>query len=647
MSVAQSERNHVIVGTAGHIDHGKTQLVKALTGIDADTLAEEKRRGITIELGFVFMETPVPDKQIVFIDVPGHEKLIKTMVAGASNIDAALLVIAADEGVNLQTREHFDILQLLGIEKGIIALTKTDLVDDDRLKKLESEVKSFVGGTFLSDAPVIPVSSVTGTGLEELKEALVEVSQTVKAREDSGVFRMPVDRVFTMRGFGTVIAGTVLSGEVKIGDKIEIFPDGIVSKVRGIHVHHEQTDSSGLGKRTAINLLGVDKEKLRRGQCAAQPGSLMPTNRLDGRLLLLKSYGKELKNRVRVRLHTGTAEIISRLVFLDRDKLKPGEDALVQFVLEAPTVALPQDRFVLRTFSPLMTIGGGSILDPFPPKHKRFDPQAEEGLRKLDGTIDEVVEQMFLKCIFNPQDAAEVSLKIGEKDQAVTEAVGKLLKEGKLVEIVPEKTALEKEKKYLHRESYDNLVHKLLSLLKNFLEKNTHLISMPFVELQSAFLKITDSKTFNSIVADLIKREAISRKGSKVSLVGYELKMEPHEQKMADAVEKFFKEAGLKVPLEEEVRKELDIGTNEFKKIMDSFIERDILVRLSDKVTYHKESVNTAQEAVTTELREKNAITIADLRDKLRLSRKYAQAILEYFDNIGLTKRVEDRHVIR
>ncbi len=446
MSAAPSERNHVIIGTAGHIDHGKTQLVKALTGIDADTLAEEKRRGITIELGFVFMETPLPDKQIVFIDVPGHEKLIKTMVAGASHIDAALLVIAADEGVNLQTREHFDILQLLGIQRGIIALTKTDLVDEDRIKMLDSEVRSFVKGTFLNDAPIIPVSSVTGVGLEELKEALVEVSRTVEAREDSGVFRMPVDRIFTMRGFGTVIAGTVLSGEVKVGDKVEIFPDGIVSKVRGIHVHHKQQESSGLGKRTAINLLGVDKEKLRRGQCAGQIGSLRPTNRLDGKLHLLKSYGKELTNRVRVRLHTGTAEIISRLVFLDRDKLKPGEEAFVQFVLEAPTVALPQDRFVLRTFSPLMTIGGGSILDPFPPKHKRFDSYAEEGLKKLDGTIEEVVEQIFLKGVFAPQDAAEIALKIGKKEQAVTDAVGKLLKEGKLVEIAPEKAVPEKEK---------------------------------------------------------------------------------------------------------------------------------------------------------------------------------------------------------
>lgn len=647
MSEAQSKRKHAIIGTAGHIDHGKTQLVKALTGIDADTLTEEKRRGITIELGFVFMEAPEQDRQIVFIDVPGHEKLIKTMVAGASNIDAALLVIAADEGVSLQTREHFDILQLLGIQRGIIALTKVDLVDENRLKILESEVKDFVRDTFMDKVPIIPVSSVTGSGIQDLKRVLVEISKDVLERNDSGIFRMPVDRVFTMRGFGTVIAGTVLSGEVRIGDKIEIFPGGIETKVRGIHVHHKKTESSSIGKRTALNLLGVEKEKLRRGQCAGLPGSLTPTNRLDGKLHLLKSYGKELKNRSRVRLHIGTAEIISRLVFLDRDKLMPGDAASVQFVLEAPTVALPKDRFVLRTFSPLMTIGGGYILDSSPAKHKRLDVQTIKDLKKLDGDIQEIVEQMFLKGIFVPQGTAEIALKAGEKEQAVTDAVERLLKEGKLVRLSQEKTVPEKNEKYLHKESYDDLVKKLISILKNFLEKNTHLISMPYVELRSAFLKIADSMIFSSIVDDLSQRKIIYRKDSKVGLVGYKLAMKPREQKIVYAVEKLFKEAGLNAPLEEDVRKELSIVPGEFKKIMDGFIERNILVRLSDKVTYHKETVKTAQEIVLTELREKNAITIADLRDKLHFSRKYAQAILEYFDTVGLTKREVDKHVLK
>ena len=394
--------NHVIFGTAGHIDHGKTALVKALTGIDADTLSEEKRRGITIELGFVFMETPIADKQIVFIDVPGHEKLVKTMVAGASHIDAALLVIAADEGINVQTREHFEILQLLGIPKGLIALTKSDLVDEGRLKELEASVSHFLSGTFLEGAPLIPVSAISGEGIESLRSALLDIAQEVQARTDSGPFRMPVDRVFTMKGFGTVIAGTVLSGEVKEGDRVTIYPEGLVSRVRSVQVHHSKTDRSRIGKRTALNLPEIAKDKLYRGQTAAASDSLTPTNRLDGKLQLLKSYGKDLKNRERLRLHIGTAEIIGRLVIINRERLSPGETAFAQFVLESPTVALPQDRFVVRTFSPLVTIGGGIILDAQPQKHKRFSPETVQEMVLLDGSFEDAVEQAFMKSLFTP-----------------------------------------------------------------------------------------------------------------------------------------------------------------------------------------------------------------------------------------------------
>jgi len=287
------EKDHVIFGTAGHIDHGKTALVKALTGRDADTLEEEKRRGITIELGFIFMDTPLSDKQIVFIDVPGHEKLVKTMVAGASNIDAAVLVIAADEGINVQTREHFDILKLLDIQKGIIVLTKSDLVDEPHIQALKTDVKNHAQGTFLEDAPIIPVSSISGSGIDNLKASLFQIAENATPRIDRGMFRMPIDRVFTMRGFGTVTAGTVLSGTVKEGDKVEIYPEGLVSRVRGVQVHHSKTNQSHIGKRTAINLPDIEKEKLRRGQTAAAPGSLFPTNRLDGKLHLLKSYRED------------------------------------------------------------------------------------------------------------------------------------------------------------------------------------------------------------------------------------------------------------------------------------------------------------------------------------------------------------------
>ncbi len=514
-----SDIEHVIVGTAGHIDHGKTLLVKALTGIDADTLAEEKRRGITIELGFVFMETPGYDKQIVFIDVPGHEKLIKTMVAGASNIDAALLVIATDEGISLQTREHFDILQLLGIEKGIVALTKSDLIKEDRIVELRSQVKDFLRGSFLENAPIIPVSSVDGRGVDDLKQSLLELGKSVGKRRDSGIFRMPIDRVFTMRGFGTVIAGTILSGQVNEGDRIEIFPDGIPAKVRGIQVHHQKVERSIFGRRTALNLQDVRKERLWRGQCAGEQGSLFPTHRLDARLRLLKSYDKKLRNRTRVRLHIGAAEIISRLVLLENEMLLPGKEALVQFVLEAPTVALPGDRFVIRTFSPLLTIGGGKIIDSTPPKHKRFDSRTLQSLQRLEGDTVGIIEQVLMNAGTRPLAASQIRPKVGEGEDVIKNALRDLEEAGKIKRITGHK-----EIGYLHKDIYEDLENKLTSFIKCYLEKNPHRMFMPYEELRSKFLGFTDNHTFKKVIDDLVERGTIQMKNSDVSLVAYEVK---------------------------------------------------------------------------------------------------------------------------
>jgi selenocysteine-specific elongation factor len=642
MSKTLPELEHVIIGTAGHIDHGKTALIKALTGIDADTLAEEKRRGITIELGFVFMDTPGYDKQIVFIDVPGHEKLIKTMVAGASNIDAALLVIAADEGIGLQTREHFDILQLLEIQGGIIALAKTDLVDEARLEKLTSEVKNFVKGSFLKDAPIIPVSSVTGSGVDELKSALMRLGRNVEKRHDTGIFRMPVDRVFTMHGFGTVIAGTILSGEVKTGDRIEIFPDGIRAKVRGLQVHGKSREESSAGKRTALNLQDIKKELLRRGQCAGSAGSLSPTLRLDARLRLLKSYEKEMKNSTRVRLHTGTDEVISRLVLLDREKLLPGETGLVQFVLEAPTVALPGDRFVIRSFSPLFTIGGGRVLDAAPGHHKRFDARVIEGLRRFGGSLPEVIEQSFIKSNFIPQNASEAAMKIGERENEVREAIKSLGGRGTLVRISSEKA-----EKYLHSKSYEKLAGLLTASIKNYFSAYSYRLFVPFADLRSQFLELTDLDTFKALIADLISKKIIYKKDSQIGLVGHEISLKPKDEELTGKIEQAFKRAGFSTPLEEDVRQELQLTPHVFKEIMNSLIEQKKLIRLNKKVTYHREHLRAAQEIVAEHLRKKQSITIAELRDKLHLSRKYGQAILEYLDSIGLTKRKEDRHVIK
>jgi selenocysteine-specific elongation factor len=644
--VNNSEKTHVIIGTAGHIDHGKTALVKALTGIDADTLAEEKRRGITIELGFVFLEASETDRQIVFIDVPGHEKLVKTMVAGASNIDAALLVIAADEGVNVQTEEHFEILELLSIDRGIIALTKIDLVDGEQIDKVKSEVGVLVKKSFLEKAPLVPVSAVSGAGIVELKEALVKLAEDVGERNDRGVFRMPVDRVFTMSGFGTVIAGTVLSGSVKIGDRLTIYPEELTSRVRGIHVHHRKMENSSIGKRTALNLPEIKKEDLRRGQCAARADSLFPTYRLDGRLSLLKSYGKELKNRARVRLHIGTDEVICRLTLLDRNTLVPGESGFVQFVLESPTVALSKDSFVIRSFSPLMTIGGGVILDAFPPKHKRLDDQTLKGLERLEGDAKNVVEQMFWKSRFFPQNATDVALRMGERESSVEEAVSALLQENKIVPLLSKDKDPQKKKQYLHLQSYEAFQERIIKSLEDFLADNPSTLEMPVAELGSKFLKMTDAKTFDAVIDNLRDAGRLYWKGSSIGITGYEVMLNPQEIAFEKKVESEYKEAGFKSPLEEDVRNNLGLKDQGFQKIMTSLLAQKKLYRLSDKVTYHQDTIQELQKFVVEYIERNRRIKLSDLRDELQFSRKYAQAILEHFDDIGLTKRIDDFRIL-
>ncbi|OGD23183.1 MAG: selenocysteine-specific translation elongation factor [Candidatus Aminicenantes bacterium RBG_13_64_14] len=633
--------DHVIVGTAGHIDHGKSALVRALTGTDPDTLPEEKARGMTIELGFVFLDDPGYAKQIVFIDVPGHEKFVKTMAAGASNIDAALFVIAADEGISVQTREHFDILKLLGVKLGAVALTKSDLVDAAHIAGLTVTVRDFVRGSFLAEAPILPVSAVTGAGISEVKATLQELGLRVAPRPDSGVFRMPVDRVFTMHGFGTVAAGTILSGNVRAGDRIEIYPEGLKTRVRGLQVHKSKTDVSGIGTRTALNLQDVRKEDLRRGQVAAAEGSLVPTARLDARLDVLESAGREIKHRERVRLHIGTDEVMARLAILGGQTVAPGDSSPVQIILERPTVALPGDRFVIRSFSPLVTIGGGHVLDASPGKHKRFSGRVLEGLGKLGGTARDAVEQMFIQSGGAPQGVHEVSLKLGRGEPAVAEVVAELLAGGSLIAVVRDKP-----EKYIHRTVYERLSDGLVAGVKAYFETNPFRATRPFSDVRAEFLEEGDAPTLKLILDELIGKNVLFRREAEIGLVGREAKANPVEDELRARVEGAFLSARFAAPLEDEVRIRLEINPSSFKKILDGLIRDGRLVRLASKVTYHRETLEAAQAAALGLIERRGSVTIAELRDRLNLSRKYAQAILEYFDKTGLTKRVEDRHVL-
>ncbi|MGA2533017.1 MAG: selenocysteine-specific translation elongation factor [Candidatus Aminicenantales bacterium] len=635
------EKDHVIIGTAGHIDHGKSALVKALTGTDPDTLPEEKERGMTIELGFVFLDDPGYEKQIVFIDVPGHEKFVKTMAAGASNVDAALFIIAADEGIAVQTREHFDILQLLGIKLGAIALTKSDLVDEARIAELTGTVRSYVRGSFLEEAPILPVSSVTGAGLGDIKKVLQEIGRRVAKRPDSGIFRMPIDRVFTIQGFGTVVAGTVLGGQVRAGDRVEVFPDGLKSRVRGVQVHKEKKDASSIGKRTALNLQDAKKEDLRRGQVAGAEGSLVPTVRLDARLDVLRSAEKDVKHRDRVRLHIGTDEVIARLAVLEGQKVEPGGSAMIQLILESPTVALPGDRFVIRSFSPLVTIGGGQILDANPKKHKRFSGQVLEGMKKLGGAARDAAEQVFLQAAGSPMNIKEAALKLGRSEGEVEESVKELLAETRLVMI-----AREKPETYLHNTAYAGLKEKVEAAVQKYFQANPERPLMPYSDVRAGFLKSGDAQTLKLIVDDLCRANVLFRKEAQVGLAGHEARLKPADQQIAARIEGAFRSARLAPPLEEEVQRKLALTPSVFKNILDGLIRDGKIVRLAAKVTYHREALDEAREAALGLITRHGSVTIAELRDRLNLSRKYAQAILEYFDKAGLTRRVEDRHVL-
>ena len=634
------DKDHVIVGTAGHIDHGKSALVRALTGTDPDTLPEEKARGMTIELGFVFLDDPSYAKQIVFIDVPGHEKFVKTMAAGASNVDAALLVIAADEGIAVQTREHFDILRLLGVKLGAVALTKSDLVDEARLAELAASVRHFVRGSFLADAPMLPVSALTGAGLTALKAVLQDLGRRVPPRPDSGIFRMPIDRVFTMHGFGTVVAGTILGGAVRAGDRVAVYPEGFVTRVRGVQVHGSKSEASGVGRRTALNLPDAAKETLRRGQVAAAEGSLAPTSRLDARLDVLPDAARGLKHRERVRLHIGTDEVMARLAVIGAQTVEPGAASPVQLILERPTVALPGDRFVIRLFSPVVTIGGGQVLDASPMKHKRFSGEVLESLEKLGGSTRDAVEQLFAQAGGRPQSVREIALKAGRSDAEVADAVAGLLAEGRLVAVAPEGPP-----RFLHAGIRDRLADGLIASVRAYFKANPFRETMPFSDLRAEFLAQSDAPTLKHVLDELAGRNVFFRRESGVGLVGRETQKDPVEEELRRRVEGVFQSARFTAPLEDDVRLKLGLNPSVFNPVLNGLIRSGTLVRLAPKVTYHRETIEAARAAVAGLIERHGSVSIAELRDRLDLSRKYAQAILEYFDRTGFTRRVGDRHV--
>jgi selenocysteine-specific elongation factor len=626
----------VIVGTAGHIDHGKTALVRALTGIDADRLEEEKRRGITIDIGFAHLELPTPQGktlQLGFVDVPGHERFVRNMLAGIGGIDLVLLVIAADESIKPQTREHFDICRLLSVRCGITVLTKADLVDPETLEVVRLEVEEFLRGSFLGPpSPIIPVSSLTGAGLDRLKQELAKAAAEVPPGDSNALSRLPIDRVFTMRGFGTVVTGTLISGSIRKEEELEVFPRGQRVRVRGLQVHGQPADHTLAGQRTALNLASVTRSDLSRGMILAPLETFRPTSRVDVKLSLLSSV-KPLKDRARVHLHAYTSETIATVVLYGKKLLPPGEDAFAQLRLAESTLLLPGDRFIIRQFSPLVTIGGGVVLDAMP--LPRQPPQ--EAFLKVMGSGD---AQTILRVRIARRQHEGLSLsqliaETGWTKQVIETHLAQPIRQGHVLRLGD---------LVVHTPAIEGLKLFIASVVADFHKTHPLVRGIGKEELRE---QVQASTTIFTAVIDLLVHEnKLEIDGDLVHLPGGGVVMKDEEAESKKIIEMAFASAGLKVPALKDVLSELKVDKTRAQKIVTLLLRDKILIKISEDLVFHRVALDDLRRRMTAEKEKFPRIDIARFKDLTGVTRKYAIPLLEYLDREHVTKRVGDERVI-
>ena len=631
----------IILGTAGHIDHGKTSLVRAVTGIDTDRLKEEKERGITIELGFAHLDLP-NGQHIGVVDVPGHEKFVKNMVAGATGIDIVAMVIAADEGVMPQTREHMEICTLLGVQHGLVALTKVDMVDEEMLELAQEDVKEFTRGSFLENAPIIPVSAVTGQGVPEFVRAVEALAKEVPDRPPSTLFRLPVDRVFTMKGFGTVITGTLVSGRVQVGDPVMVYPSGVTSKVRGIQVHNESVNAAESGQRTAINFQGLDKEAVARGEVLSSPGVLKPSYMVDVHFHFLAAGAKPLKNRSRVRFHTGTSEILGNLILLERDELKPGEATVAQLRLDTPVAVVKGDHYVVRSYSPVRTIGGGQVLNPIPPKHKRLKPEIVAGLKSILGSPPEKLIDFHLDAA-GPAGASFGDLRL------MTNLTDKQL-DGALQLMMSGRAAIQVDKEartFIHKRNFDLLVQETSADLQAYHKAFPLKSGMLKEELKSKLPPGTDVKLFNLVLNQMIKDNAIVQEEKTVRLKAHKVSLAGDEATLRQDILKIYKQGGLQPPFFRDVVESLKADPGQAKDVLNHMIEQGLIVRTKEDLFFHAEVIADLKQRLVKFLEENGEINPAQFKEMTGASRKFLIPLFEYFDAKNVTLRVGDVRKLR
>ena len=628
----------VIIGTAGHIDHGKSALVEALTGTHPDRLAEEKRRGITIDLGFAFLEEN--GVRFGLVDVPGHERFVSNMLAGAAGIDLVLLVIAADESIKPQTREHFDICRLLGVSRGVVALTKSDLVDSEMLGLVRLEVEEYLRGSFLERAPVVPVSAKTGAGLVELKKALGAAAAEIPGKDAARYFRLPIDRAFAMKGFGTVVTGTLISGGVSAEDEVELFPGGTRLRVRGVQSGGKSVARAIAGQRTAVNLAGIDHGDVKRGMTLAVPGRFRTTRRVDARVSLLPS-ARKLKHRARVHFHAGTAETTAEILLYGQNLLLPGQSALAHLRLQEDVLLLPGDRFIVRQFSPVITIGGGAILDPLARRPMVRDTGRTTFLETLEsGKREEMLAAMTERALLG-LGFEEIVARTGWLEQEIQDTAQKLVSVARIKAVSAEPLVL------LGRRAFDEVRRKIGERVERFHKENPLSPGIAREDLRANLGRRVRPETFRAALEELAVEKRLDVQGELVRRAGSQIELQPEEAQAKGEIEKAFSAAGLAVPSVKEVLAKLSVEAKRAEKLLQILLREKSLVRVSPELIFHRDALAHLKGQLATYKKAKGErISVPVFKDLTGITRKYAIPLLEYLDRERVTRRAGDERVI-
>jgi len=625
--------HHVIIGTAGHVDHGKTALIGALTGVETDRLKEEKARGISIDLGFAPFR--LPDGTIAgVVDVPGHEKFINNMLAGIGGIDLVLLVVDVNEGVMPQTREHLQILKLLDIPRGIVVLTKCDLADQDLIDLVEEDLREETAGTFLAAAPFCRVSAITGDGIQELVKTIQQEIDALPVKDSNGPMRLPVDRHFSVTGFGTVITGTLLSGTVKLGDSVEVLPAERIVRVREIQVHGKKVEQACAGQRVALNLVGLDREDVPRGSVVGTPGVFEQTSRFDARLTLLEDAPRPLRFRDPVHVCLGTSRVVGLVALLDRDKLQPGESVLVQVHLERPLVAHRLDRFIIRSYSPVTTIGGGMVVDPQPLKHKRFRDEVLQALQELESG-----EKSFLLQKLASAGCArvkELALASGLSQERIRDHLEKLQTDGQVDRLAEQ---------WLPVESLNLWRSRLLETVDRFHAEQPLQTGIPRATLKGALPKLLSPKSFDALLGLEVASAGLELHGDCVARPGFQKRIDPAQAQLLEQLAAAYRSAGTQAKNRREMLGGLGIAESAAEPLLRHLFDEGTLVKLNEETFFHRDVYQLALTALIQHFSDNETLSLAEFRDLIGSSRKQVQALLEHWDKLKYTLRRDEVRV--